>query len=378
MSNIHNQEHLNDGAPNNQNQEALPSDLVSVQTAGEFIGRNTNTIYFWIKGDSLKKYSSPSGETLVSQSEAFALHLSKPKRPRGPKSPAPDMPITPPEETGSNDQTPEIPDGPLPENENPQHSVAGASVELLTADAAVGSIGEVVDEPVSEIPANVKLSSDGVERKVEIRLICFDPETQMRCAMDKNVIHEYAEKMKRGERFPPVVLFEDDQGKFLIGDGWHRLSAAKRNQYHNFPAEVRAGGRSAAMRYALRANVTHGLRLTSKDKRRKVNAALREYPTLSNNEIAAICGVSESLVRGIRDRFAKNEPAVRTGADGKQYPARKARHPKGNSKQNVIFKRTTDLLQKLPPDLLQRLKVIVEEQLARIVTGASLSTAGSS
>lgn len=132
------------------------------------------------------------------------------------------------------------------------------------------------------------------------------------------------------------------------------------------------------MRYALRANVTHGLRLTSKDKRRKVNAALREYPTLSNNEIAAICGVSESLVRGIRDRFAKNEPAVRTGADGKQYPARKARHPKGNSKQNVIFKRTTDLLQKLPPDLLQRLKVIVEEQLARIVTGASLSTAGSS
>ncbi len=50
---------------------------------------------------------------------------------------------------------------------------------------------------------------------------------------------------------------------------------------------------------------------------------IREFPNLSSRAIAEMCGVSDRFVRDIRgDDAGAVKPHV-TGADGKQYPARR-------------------------------------------------------
>jgi hypothetical protein len=66
---------------------------------------------------------------------------------------------------------------------------------------------------------------------------------------------------------------------------------------------------------------------TTADKRCAVAIALREYPNLSDEGIAELCGVSRPFVLQLRRALTPtgcNDYTLRTGRDGKQYPA----HPK--------------------------------------------------
>lgn len=220
------------------------------------------------------------------------------------------------------------------------------------------------------------------ERKVAIAAISFDESLQVRANQNPRVVAEYAELMKEGERFPPVQLFRENDQLF-IGDGWHRLLAARLLGYTSFPAIINIGGRKAALKFALSANSCHGLPRTNEDKLRALAMASAEYLNLSNRELARICAVSEAFVRSQRDRCARNAPERRIGADGKTYAAVKAQRGVTDEATRQALsgskvKRACSIIDTLdgPPLLLikeaveKRLKSVCEPKAAPLVCSA--------
>jgi len=164
----------------------------------------------------------------------------------------------------------------------------------------------------------------------------IEMDTSIQCRAEINIetVNEYAEAMSNGKKFPEVVLF-GDKGKAWIGDGWHRIMAARNVGSGEINAELRKGGRVAALKHALSANASHGNRRTSADKRRCVELALAEFPRLSNVAIAEMCLVAVSTIaRNRDDNLSKAQVARkrtsdnnnfsedrRMGLDGKERPA---------------------------------------------------------
>jgi hypothetical protein len=160
----------------------------------------------------------------------------------------------------------------------------------------------------------------------KISSIELDTSIQCRAAIDSAVVNEYAEKMESGDKFPPVVLFGTSE-KSWIGDGWHRVLAARQIGAERISSELKPGGRPAALKYALGANAAHGHRRSNADKRRCVEIALKEFGSLSSRAIAEMCGVGDDLVLSMRKQVPENGTShtdkVVTGKDGKQYSSRK-------------------------------------------------------
>lgn len=148
--------------------------------------------------------------------------------------------------------------------------------------------------------------------------------TQIRAKIDTDTVDDYAHAMQdAANKFPPVVVFHDGS-QFILADGFHRVMAASRNGFTDIEADVRKGTRTDALKYALGANSTHGLKRTNADKRRSVELAVQEWPKMSNREIARLCSVSEYAVREFREVSCdKNAPETHIGADGKEYPAKR-------------------------------------------------------
>ncbi len=144
--------------------------------------------------------------------------------------------------------------------------------------------------------------------KIRLADIAFDAGTQIRAAIDSQVVSDYADAMTAGAEFPPLVVFHDGNQHYLA-DGFHRFMAAQRLEFREFAADVRAGTKEDALWFALGANRTNGRRLTEHDKSHAVEMALRQWPNRLHGEIATQVGCSESLVSKVSTRF--------TGAAGK-------------------------------------------------------------
>lgn len=156
---------------------------------------------------------------------------------------------------------------------------------------------------------------------IKLKAVQRDTGIQTRAEINMETVNAYADSMTEGAKFPPVVLF-GTESKCWIGDGWHRVMAAEQIGALDINAELRAGGRIDALKFALAANAAHGLRRSNADKRRCVEIAVREFSGLSDNAIAQMCGVSNHAVKAARPVTLENiQPEKRTGADGKQYPA---------------------------------------------------------
>lgn len=158
--------------------------------------------------------------------------------------------------------------------------------------------------------------------------------TQARAATNEEAIAAYAEEMAAGTVFPPIVVFFDGATHWLA-DGFHRYLAAKRNNLATIRAEVQPGGRADALKHALGANATNGVHRTNADKRNAVGIALEEWSELANPVIADLCRVSVEFVRRTRQELTKlgqiEAPERVTGRNGKDYPARIERQPRGGS-----------------------------------------------
>jgi len=138
-------------------------------------------------------------------------------------------------------------------------------------------------------------------------------EVQARVAMNDETIEEYAEAMRNGDKFPPVVVFSDDGASYWLSDGFHRYHAAKQiaNKW-NLQAEIRAGGKREAILFAVGANASHGLRRSREDKRNPVLKLLKdkEWSQWSDREIARQCRVDHKTVARIRGELSGEFPQI--------------------------------------------------------------------
>lgn len=148
---------------------------------------------------------------------------------------------------------------------------------------------------------------------VRLDAVAFDAGTQIRAAIDQQVVADYAEAMTNGATFPPIVLFHDGNQHYLA-DGFHRFMAAQRIQARDIDADVKPGTKDDALWFALGANRTNGKRLTEADKTHAVEMAIQMWPERLQREIAEQVGCSESLVSKVAMRIANNtsvEPVIR-------------------------------------------------------------------
>jgi hypothetical protein len=161
------------------------------------------------------------------------------------------------------------------------------------------------------------------QASVTLASIEMDTSIQCRAVIDTATVSEYADRMIEGDKFPAVVLFEEG-GKLWIGDGWHRVMAARQMGAIDIAADVRPGGRKEALQYALGANAANGLRRSNADKRRCVEIALAEFGDLSSRQIAVMCGVSNHMVDDARPvDVGKSPTPTRTDTLGRKQPARR-------------------------------------------------------
>jgi uncharacterized ParB-like nuclease family protein len=149
--------------------------------------------------------------------------------------------------------------------------------------------------------------------------IRLDPQLQMRADLDPDTVAEYADALLSGCHFPPLVVFRDPQERvYWLADGWHRWHAYHRAGRKAAECDVRDGTRRDALLFAVGANVTHGRRRTRADCRRAVAALLDvvEWCKWSHREIARRCGVTDYLVRTMREE--RQEAAGRLARRGEQ------------------------------------------------------------
>jgi ParB-like chromosome segregation protein Spo0J len=110
--------------------------------------------------------------------------------------------------------------------------------------------------------------------------------------------------MKEGVEFPPITVFRGEDGVLTIGDGFHRVAAARLAGLTQIKAEIQSGSARDALMFNIEANARHGLRFSNRDKRRAVNLMLDDpaMSAQSDRAIAKLCGVSHPFVSDLRNR----------------------------------------------------------------------------
>ena len=139
--------------------------------------------------------------------------------------------------------------------------------------------------------------------KLPLKKIRLDGGTQTRARVNEPMLTEYAQEMKGGAVFPPLVVFYDGTD-YWLADGFHRWGAAESIKLDAIECEVRSGTMEDAQWFSYSANKTNGMRRSNDDKARAVKAALKHCGGLkSNAEIARHVGVSREMVSDHRDRL---------------------------------------------------------------------------
>lgn len=152
----------------------------------------------------------------------------------------------------------------------------------------------------------------------EIRI---DGGTQTRLKMSDEVVQDYANSMKDGDQFPPLVVYYDGKDNWLA-DGFHRYFAYQMAGIKDIDVTVKRGSIVDAKFYALGANKGHGLRTTNADKRNAVLMALTEpaWKGWSNREIARHCGVTHTFVNNVKSSLETVSTPPKDKPAKKQLP----------------------------------------------------------
>jgi hypothetical protein len=151
-----------------------------------------------------------------------------------------------------------------------------------------------------------QLAKPAGSKMVLLAHIRAELDSQARVQIRPATVHEYALAMKEqagdgGLRFPAVVLFGFGPG-YHVGDGFHRIQAAREAEQSEILAEVRPGGQREALLWSITSNADHGLPRTNADKRKAVTLLLAdaEWSQWSDHEIARRAQVSQGLVTKLR------------------------------------------------------------------------------
>jgi hypothetical protein len=133
---------------------------------------------------------------------------------------------------------------------------------------------------------------------------------QSRVTTDKERLAEYQSVWELEEteaikaEFPPCIIYQDGD-IYHIADGFHRIQSKMlarlntRQERRTIECEVRQGTMQDAIAYSLGANLRHGLRPNTADKKRAIllyYSLKPEHCAHSNNEVSKVCGCSHTFV----------------------------------------------------------------------------------
>ena len=175
----------------------------------------------------------------------------------------------------------------------------------------------------------------------------MDVGIQPRFKLDLDLVKEYAEKMRDGEKFPPPVVFCDGSHNYLSA-GFNRVMALKSNGHVEIECEVINGTIEDAQDYAWKSNNDHGAPLTAEEKREIIRKALKtkRYSESSNNELAKEFKISSMTVGRVRI-------AMQEESKEEQPKERKYKDKNGNEKimdTSKIGKKPKDEPKEKPKD----------------------------
>jgi hypothetical protein len=171
------------------------------------------------------------------------------------------------------------------------------------------------------------------------------PRTEVDLARVDEFAALYREELTAGnDPFPPIRCVEDRDGRLMLYDGWHRVTARRRvatecpsRGYDELPAEIiRADGRDAvdyAFNLAVECSAIGSKQLTQSERRA---AAKRFRPDLPAREVAKLLGISHSTV--VRARESRT-----ASADGANAPSSP---PPANGEQRLRARRQMTLDQR--------------------------------
>ena len=131
--------------------------------------------------------------------------------------------------------------------------------------------------------------------------------------LDKGLIEHYAEIL---DLLPPIVVFGDEN---FLGDGFHRVAAARKIRRIEIAAEQKPGTRADAEDYAVTANAQRGLHLKASERNEGIRRLLAHGWT--QEKIAEAMGVDRATIRNIHNSLALRgvQPKqIRASGSGRQ------------------------------------------------------------
>lgn len=154
-----------------------------------------------------------------------------------------------------------------------------------------------------------------MNKVLNLGAVILDPKLQSRTETNEQTIEDYADAIKMGDEFPPLLVYFDGTHYWLV-DGYHRYHAHKKAGKAGVTCEVVNGTFTEAVLKAASVNTKHGMRRTNADKRKAVMTLLDdfEWKDWSNSEIARHCGVSPTFVANLRDSGGPAEVKYKTSA----------------------------------------------------------------
>jgi ParB-like chromosome segregation protein Spo0J len=171
-----------------------------------------------------------------------------------------------------------------------------------------------------------------MNKVLNIGALVLDQKLQSRTEINEQTIEDYADAIKMGDEFPPVLAYFDGVHYYLT-DGYHRYHAHKKAEKVSILCSVVNGTFRDAVLHATGVNAKHGMRRTHADKRKAVMTLLDdfEWSDWSNAEIARQCGVSPTFVANLRDSGGPAEVKYKTSAGNVatkvKAPGRAAKEP---------------------------------------------------
>ena len=139
--------------------------------------------------------------------------------------------------------------------------------------------------------------------KVKMSALRADQKYQPREELNGEEVKNYAELLKDGHEFPAPTVIDNHDSTYSLISGFHRFAAHKLNHSIDIDVEVLDLNPLEAVVEAIQSNSKHGLKYTNEDKHRCIKLILEfeDASKWSDNQIAKICGVSNHLVKKVRE-----------------------------------------------------------------------------
>lgn len=161
---------------------------------------------------------------------------------------------------------------------------------------------------------------------MKLNQLTIDGGTQSRVKIIQEAVDDYAEALKGGARFPPVLVYYDGI-KYYLTDGYHRYFAHQKAGIRDIEVQIVNGTLRDAILRSFSVNAENGRHRTNEDKRNAVQSMLDdfEWQFWNSADIAKACRVSPKLVEAMRG--GKKPEVVKVSRNGKTFE-RKAKYVK--------------------------------------------------